>query len=209
MTEAASRDRSAPRARGRFAAVAATVILLATPVAGRASGFGPMGGHLSLGYGQLMISGAPGGSISFTAGVELPVRPTFKAGIDLGYALLGSSTVDRGSLSANVSYSAFEAVAFAHWLPRHLGPVGRVSVGPLLMAAHADISAAAGGAGFGDLAVGGTAPGLAGEVTLISRSNLPSGSAPPVRVGLQLGGHVGFVRHETWTLLSARLTFHY
>lgn len=209
MTDDQRRARSMVRASGGIASVAATMILLALPAAVRASALGQLGGHLAVGYGQLVISGAPGGSISFTGGMDLPVRPTLRVGVDLGYHLLGSSTVDRGSLSANVSYSAFEAVAFAHWLPRHLGPVGRVSVGPMLMAAHADISAAAGGAGFSDLAVGETAPGVAGEVTLISHANRPTGNAPPVRVGFQLGGRLGFVGHENWTLLSGRLTVHY
>lgn len=209
MTEATSRIRSTMPACLRIVLAVAAVLLLGTPAAGRAAALGRMGGHLSVGYGQLTIAGAPGGSISFTAGVDLPLRPTLKAGIDLGYDLLGSNTVDRGSLSATVSYSTFEAVAFVHWLPQHLGPVGRVSVGPMLMAAHADISAAAGGAGFSDLAVGETAPGVAGEITLISHSVPASGKAPPVRVGLQLGGREGFLSDETWTVFSARLTIHY
>jgi hypothetical protein len=209
MTEATHRDRPALRDRSRIALAAAVLTLLAAPTTGRATALGLLGGHLSVGYAQLAIGGAPAGSISFTGGMDLPVRPTLKAGIDLGYDLLGSHAVDRGSLSANVSYSAFEAVAFAHWLPEHLGPIGRVSVGPMLMAAHADIAAAAGGAGFSDLAVGETAPGVAGEVTLISRANLPSGSTPPVRLGFQMGGRAAFLRHDTWTVLSARLTIHY
>jgi hypothetical protein len=87
--------------------------------------------------------------------------------------------------------------------------VGRVSAGPLLLAAHADISAAAGGAGFSDLAVGETVPGVAGEVTFIGHKNQPSGEPPPVRLGFQLGGRVGFLSEETWTVLSARFTIHY
>jgi hypothetical protein len=158
---------------------------------------------MSLGYAQLMIADAPGGSISFTGGVDLPLRPTLRLGTDLGYDLLGSRSVERGSLSANVTYSAFEAVLFAHWIPARLGPLGRLSVGPMLLVAHADISAAAGGAGFSDLAVGETAPGAALDATFISRS------ASPVHLGLQLGARAAFLADETWTLLSARLAVHY
>ena len=183
------------------AAVSLALALSATP--GRCSGLGRLAGHLSVGYGQLMISGGPAGSISFTGGVDYPVARPLRLGIDVGYDLLGTRSVDRGSLGANIDYSAFEAVAFAHWIPDHLGPIGRISLGPMLMAAHGDISAAAGGAGFSDLAVGETAPGGAAEVTFISRSSAP------VRAGLQLGARVAGLEHETWTVLSARVTVHY
>jgi hypothetical protein len=189
--------------------VATALILLATSGVARASILENLAGHLSVGYGKLVTSGAPGGSVSFTGGLDLPVTKTFRAGLDLGYNLLGSNTEVRGSLSATVSYSAFEAVAFMHWLPQHLGPIGRVSLGPMLLAAHADLSAAAGGAGFSDLAVGETAPGGAAEITFIGHKNRPSGEPPPVRAGFQLGGRVGFLTDETWTVLSARFTVHY
>jgi hypothetical protein len=203
------RGRRAGLALGRIVGAAVAVILLAVPAPGRSATLERLGGHVSVGYGQLMLAHAPGGSISFTGGLDLPVRPTARVGIDIGYDLMGTKSVDRGSLNATVSYSAFEAVAFAHWLPRNLGPVGRVSAGPMLMAAHADISAAAGGAGFSDLAVSETAPGFAGEITLSSHSNPPLGHAPPVRLGLQLGGRAGYLRHQTWTVLSARFSVHY
>lgn len=193
----------------RNLSVAAALLLFAIPGVARASTLQDVAGHLSVGYGKLVSAGAPGGSVSFTGGMDVPVSKTFRAGIDLGYDLLGSNTAIRGSLSANVSYSAFEAVAFVHWLPEHLGPIGRISAGPLLLAAHADLSAAAGGAGFSDLAVGETAPGGAAEITFIGHKNRPSGEPPPVRAGFQLGGRAGFLRHQTWTLLSARFTVHF
>ena len=185
------------------AAGAACLVLAAAAGPGRASAIERFGGHLSVGYGQLMISDGPGGSISFTGGVDYPVASALRVGIDVGYDLLGTRSVERGSLGANVDYSAFEAVAFAHWTPQHLGPIGRLSLGPMLMAAHGDISAAAGGAGFSDLAVGETAPGAAAEATFISRG------ASPVRVGLQLGARIAALEHENWTVLSARVAFHY
>jgi hypothetical protein len=187
---------------GRAAILAVAMLPLGGAMA-RASGITPFGGHMSVGYGQLMISGAPGGSVSFSGGVDYPVVPSLRLGIDVGYDLLGSSSVDRGSLSATVSYSAFELVGFAHWLPTHLGPLHRVSVGPMLMAAHGDLSAAAGGAGFSDLAVAETAPGAALQLTAMP------GKPSPVRVGLELGARVGFLKSENWTVLSARLSLHY
>jgi len=48
-----------------------------------------------------------------------------------------------------------------------------------------------------------TAPGAALELTAMS------GKPSPVRVGLQLGGRVGFVQGENWTILSARLSLLY
>jgi len=197
------------RAKARIPSAAVALILLILAGTSRASTFEELAGHLSVGYGKLLTSGAPGGSVSFTGGMDLPVTETFRAGVDLGYDLLGANTSVRGSLSANISYSAFEAVAFVHWLPRNLGPIGRISAGPLLLAAHADLSAAAGGAGFSDLAVGETAPGGAAEITFIGHGNRPSGEPPPVRAGFQLGARAGFLRRETWTLLSARFTVHY
>ncbi len=182
---------------------AAILVLLAMPRGAGARALESVQGHVAVGYAQLFIADAPGGSVSFTGGVDFPVATRFRAGLDIGYHLLGSRTVERGSLSTNVSYSAFEAAAFAHWLPEHLGPVGRVSLGPALVAAHADLSSAGGGAGFSDLAVGETAPGFAGEVTFISRA------PTPVRLGLQLGALVGYLTDETWTTLSARVTVHY
>ena len=209
MIAAPSPIAGAVRAPSRIPIAAAALILLAIPTMAHASALDRLGGHLSVGYGKLVSSGSPGGSVSFTGGMDIPLSRTFRAGVDLGYDLLGSSTAVRGSLSATVSYSAFEAAVLVHWLPQNLGPLGRVTAGPVLLAAHADIAAAAGGAGFSDLAVGETAPGVAGEVTFIGRGDQPTGKTPPVRLGLQLGGRAGFLRHQTWTVLSARFTVHY
>ena len=160
-------------------------------------------GHLALGYSQLVTSGAPGGSLSITGGADLPLRPTLRAGIDLGYHLLGSRAVARGSLSANVSYAAVEAAAFAHWLPAHLGPVTRISLGPGMIAAHADLTASAGGAGFSDLAVDEAAPAVMFEAAAVRRA--PS----PVKIGFQVGALTAFLRGTTWNVFSARAVFQY
>ena len=185
------------------AATALLALALALPRGAGAGAIQVVQGHLSLGYAQLFIADAPGGNLSITGGVDFPIARRLRAGIDLGYSLLGSRAVERGSLSTNVNYSALQGVAFAHWIPERLGPVGRISLGPALVNAHADLTSAAGGAGFSDLAVFETAPGVAVEVSFISRK--PS----PVRVGLQLGYLAVFLNDEDWSLGSARITIHY
>ena len=194
---------AATRNGWRWMAATVLLALLALPRGAAAGAIQVVQGHLSLGYAQLFIADAPGGNLSITGGVDFPITRRLRAGIDLGYSLLGSRAVERGSLSTNVNYSALQGVAFAHWIPEHLGPVGRISLGPALVNAHADLSAAAGGAGFSDLAVFETAPGVAAEVSFISRK------ATPVRVGLQLGYMGVFLSDEDWSLASARVTIHY
>jgi hypothetical protein len=159
-------------------------------------------GHLSIGYAKLLADQAPGGSFSVAAGVDLPVAPALRIGPAVGLHLLGSRTVVRGSLVATVDYTTFEAVLFAHWVPP-AGPVGRVSVGPALISARAELSTSGGGAAFSDLAVEEYAPGVALDATVISRH------ASPVRVGLELGGRIGFLAGDDWKIASARLAFHY
>jgi hypothetical protein len=182
-------------------------ILLALLLVPAGAAAGPrleqMEGHLSLGWTKLFITDGPGGSISLAAGVDYPLARALRAGLDIGYDLLGSRTEQRGSLFGSVDYSAFQAVAFLHWSPEHLGPVRRVSLGPMLLNAHGDLSVTGGGAAFGDLAVSQTAGGVAAQVTIMQ-------SKPaPVRLGLELGGRTAFLPGEDWTLMGARVTVHY
>lgn len=160
-------------------------------------------GHVSLGYAKLFVADAPGGSLSITGGLDHPLWRDVRIGAGLGFHLLGSRTETRGSLFANVDYSVFEAVLFAHWAPPGLGPVGRISAGPALISARAELSTAGGGAAFSDLAVEEVAGGFALDATLIQKR------PAPVRVGLELGTRVAFLSAETWTLGTARVTFHY
>jgi hypothetical protein len=164
---------------------------------------GEMGGHLSVGYAKLFITPSPGGSISMGAGLDYPVARTLRAGLDIGYDLFGSRSVQRGSQFATVDYSAFQAIALLHWLPQRLGPIRRVSVGPGVVSAHGDLSVTAGGATFSDLAVGQSAGAAAAQITL-----MPARPAP-VKVGLELGARVAFLPGPDWTILGARVTVHY
>ena len=194
------------RSAARLMVAAGATLLLTAPPAGAADGgswLDTVGGHLSVGYAKLFIADAPGGSISLGGGVDLPVVPRWRAGVELGYHLLGSRTLERGSLLATVDYSVFEAIAFAHWLPQNLGPIGQVSLGPALIAAKGELSSSGGGAGFSDVAVSEIAPGAALDVTLMPHSS------SPVRVGLELGARVAFLTDDTWSLATARVTAHF
>ena len=177
--------------------------LLLSARAADASAVEKFNGHLSVGYAKLLIGAAPAGSFSAAGGVDYSMNRDLRVGLGVGYHLLGSRTVPRGSFVAGVDYSMFEAVLFAHWLPQHLGPVGRISAGPALLSARAELSTSGGSLAFTDLAVEKMAPGAALDVTLISRSSAP------VRVGLELGSRVAFMEPENWSLVSARLAFHY
>src|SRR5262245_24478128 len=78
--------------------VAAIALAAGTATAGPK--LADMRGHLVLGYAQLFTEDSPGGSLSAGAGVDLPVTGSLRAGIDVGYHLLGSRTLEQGSLSS-------------------------------------------------------------------------------------------------------------
>jgi hypothetical protein len=188
----------------RGSAIATTLagLVLAATAAHADSWVDPLRGHLSFGYAKLFIPGAPGGSLSFSAGVDHPISSTVRAGIDVDFSLLGTNTVDRGSLVADVDYSTIEVLAMVHWRPAWHIPIGRLSAGAGVMGARAAVNSS-GAAEFQDLPVSDAAPALAAEATLIGRSNAP------VHVGLETGVHVGFVTDQPWTVWDLRLAIHY
>ena len=170
-------------------------------------------GHLGFGYAKVFVTDrdiravkakfSPGGSLAVAGGMDYPIGGNFRAGIDVGYDLLGSRTVERGSLLATVDYSVFEAIAFLHWHPEHAGPLARISAGPALLSARAELSTSGGGAAFSDLAVEEAGLGWAADATFMS-------SKPaPVRPALQVGMRVGFLEDQHWHLFTARLGVHF
>ena len=177
-------------------------LLLVSATACAAARVGELGGHFSIGYAKLVTTDAPGGSISMGAGLDYPLVRTLRAGLDLGYDLLGSSTYPRDGNSATVDYSAFEVTAFLHWLPER-GPVRRVSLGPALVNGQRVLSTTSGAAGFDDLAGPVTAGAVAAQITLMKVK------PAPVKLGLELGGRLAFMAGDDWTLLSVRATVHY
>jgi hypothetical protein len=182
-------------------AIAAGLVLVAA--AARADSWvTPFRGHISFGYAKLFIPDAPAGSLSFSGGIDHPISKTVRAGLDVDFSLLGTNTVDRGSLVADVDYSTIEILAMFHWQPSWPGPLGRLSVGGGVMGARSTVNSS-GAAEFQDLAVSQAAPAVAAEATLISRSS------SPVKVGLETGVHTGFVTDQTWTVWDIRLAIHY
>jgi hypothetical protein len=187
------------------------------PHVAHASMLSEMGGHMTVGYAKLFTDQSPSGSLSFSGGFDVPVTDTFRGGLGIGFSLLGTRNEIRGSLSATVDYSTFEALAYGHWMARGLGPVERLSLGAGLMSARAEISSAGGGAAFFDLAREELVPAIALEATLMPRG------ASPVRAGLEIGTRIGFLSNldigatpgrepinaETWDVASARLAIYY
>jgi hypothetical protein len=164
----------------------------------------PLRGHLALGYSQLFVTDAPGGSISFAGGIDAPVAPSLRAGVEIGFDLLGSRTarLDSSTVVADLDYSAFEAIAMLHWQPSFPGPLGRLSVGAGLFGAKAALSSLA-AAQYEHLAVAETVPGFAATATFVQRR------PALVRVGFEAGVRVILVPEEWWTIAHARLAFHF
>lgn len=177
-------------------AVTLAALLLAGPT--HASPFRDLGGHLSAGYGKLFTEDeSPSGSLSVGAGLDVPLAAGFRAGIEIGFHLLGSRTVERGSLLASIDYTVLEAALLAHWSPR-LGVLQRVSLGPALLAARGELSTAGAGVGFSDLAVEETAPGFAAAVTV------GSSREAAVRLGVEVAVRQGYLEDDTWTIATLR-----
>jgi hypothetical protein len=188
----------------RLACLGALTLLLAAPADAA------MRGHLSLGYGKLFITDskneddeAPGGSLSVAAGLDFPLAGDFRIGGEVGFHLLGGRTLTEGSLVANIDYSVAELSALVHWEPHGLGPVARISAGPTLTSARADLSSSGGGITFSDFAVEEIAGGFATSVTLMQQK------AAPVRAGVEIGARTSYLPDATWIVATARLAIHY
>ncbi|MGH7731322.1 MAG: hypothetical protein ACRENJ_08740 [Candidatus Eiseniibacteriota bacterium] len=168
--------------------------------------FDDLNGHLAIGFTHLFSSdttATPGGSISIGGGVDVPLGGRLRAGVDVGYHLLGSRTLAQGSLTSGLDYSVFEALALLHWSPLDRGPELIVSGGPGLFAARASLAATSVGATFSSLAIEETRAGAALALAVTRRR--PS----PVRVGFELGLRVVPLESTTWTLTSARIVMRY
>lgn len=177
--------------------------VLAVPAHAGAIRLEPWRGHVSFGYGYLISDEfSPGGSFSVAGGVDYPVGPHLRLGPVLGFTLLGSHEVTRGSVTAGLDYSLMEGALQLHWLPAK-GFVTRVSIGPGLAAARSSLQVGGGGAAFLDLAVDEVKPALALDVTAIPRK------MEVVGVGLEVGVRIVPVERVTWTLVTGRFTIHY
>jgi hypothetical protein len=182
--------------------LAAALAIATSPSSARAFEWSRVQAHTTFGYGRLTKSHPTGGSIGLTVGFEHPIRPGLDAGIDLGLYLYGNRTVERGSLNATVDYGTQDIVLFTHWQTK-LGPLTRISIGPGLTHARAELSVSAGGAAFLDLAVDELAPTAAVDLTMIRRR------PAPVRVGFVAGYRGIFLDEEDWHQFSVRVALHY
>ncbi len=168
--------------------------------------FADVNGHLAIGFARLSSSdttSTPGGSISIGGGLDVPLGGRLRAGLDLGYHLLGSRTLVQGTLSSGLDYSVFEMLALLHWTPLDRGPQLVVSGGPGLFSARASLAPTSVGATFSSQAIEQTRAGVALSLTATRRR--PS----PVRVGLELGVRIVPLESTTWTLASARIAMRY
>jgi hypothetical protein len=188
----------------RILALAAALALM---TAAMPSAAGPkladVRGHVFLGYSKLFDATAPGGSLSIGAGVEQPVSRRLRAGVDVGYHLLGSRTLKQGSLSTGLDFSVVEALAQLYWSPGGRGAWATLSGGPGLFMARANLGSSSVGASFSSDAVEQTRLGLALGVTAS-----PS-SAAPVRMGLHAGLRLIPLESSTWTIATARVAILY
>jgi hypothetical protein len=163
----------------------------------------PWRGHVSIGYGYLFSDSlSPGGSISVAGGVDYPLGERWRLGPVLGIALLGSSDVTRGSVTAGLDYSFLDVALQLHWMPAS-GPITRVSLGPGVASARSALQVGAGGAGFLDLAVDEIQPEVAFDVSSVPRR------MKIVAVGIEAGLRFVPVERVNWTVTTVRLTIHY
>ena len=193
---------SRSRRLGMACAVLATAMSLGEP-ARAGIHLEPWRGHVSMGYGYLFSDSlSPGGSISVAGGVDYPVATRWRVGPVIGIALLGSTDVTRGSVTAGLDYSMLDVALQAHWLPAS-GPITRLSLGPGVASARSALQVGAGGAGFLDLAVDELQPEIAFDVSTTPRSQ------HIVAVGLEAGVRFVPVERVNWTVTTIRLTIHY
>ena len=190
----------------RIAAVALVAAALAAgaPHARAAMRLDAWRGHVAIGFAHVVADSLdPPGSLSFSAGVDYPLAKGWRVGPTITLSLLGSSNLTRGSITAGLDYSMFDAALLFTRTPAH-GPVARWSVGPGVASPQVALTLAAGGAGFRDVALGEIRPELAADASFLPRR------MTIVAVGGELSARVVPIPgRATWNLLAARLAIHY
>ncbi len=160
-------------------------------------------GHLSFGYAKLVSDSlAPAGSLSVAAGLEYPLRPNWRLGPTASFNLLGSSTTKRGSVTAGIDYSVVDVAFMATYFPKRTW-VSRVSFGPGVASAHADLAVSAGGAAFRDLAVAQGTPEFALDVTMMPRR------MQVVGIGAEFGTRILPTDPGVWSVWTGRVAIHF
>jgi hypothetical protein len=190
--------------RGPILLLAAAWLLAPTPA--RALDLADVQGHLALGFAHLATSDTtdtPAGSLTIGGGVDIPVGGRFRAGIDIGYHLLGSKTLEQGSLTSGIDYGVFEVLALAHWSPLSSGPDLIISGGPGFFSSKAELAATSIGAAFTPFAVNEKGAGAALTLTVARRK------ATPVRAGIEASYRWIPLETSTWSVYSARIVVRY
>ena len=160
-------------------------------------------GHLAFGYAKVFSDTlAPAGSLSVAAGIAYPVRERWLVGPTMSFNLLGSSSTKRGSVTAGLDYSMVDVALMATYLPTRTW-CSRVSFGPGIASAHADLAVAAGGAAFRDLAVFQASPEFALDAALMPRR------MKIVAIGAELGARILPTDQGVWSIVTARLAIHF
>lgn len=160
-------------------------------------------GHVAFGYAKVFSDTlAPAGSLSVAAGIAYPVRERWLVGPTMSFNLLGSSSAKRGSVTAGLDYSMVDVALMATYLPARTW-CSRVSFGPGIASAHADLAVAAGGAAFRDLAVFQASPEFAIDAALMPRR------MKVVAIGAELGARILPTDQGAWSILTARLAIHF
>lgn len=157
-----------------------------------------MRGQVAFGYSRLQgADQSPAGSIGVLVGVDHPLSGAWRIGPAVSFSLLGSTQVERDGVPAGIDHSMLDGALLVH-RDFARGPLRRVSFGPGLASARAELQVAGGGAGLSDLAVGEVRPCAAFEALFAPRT------ASGVSVGAGLGVRVVPLRDLTWTVFSAR-----
>jgi hypothetical protein len=181
-------------------AAVALVLAAAAPV--HAGVFTGMRGHIGLGYAKLITADGPGGSIGGAVGLDVPVRPTVRAGLEIAASLLGTRMVEDSAQVAELDYNLLELLALVHWRPSGLGPIGRVSVGGGVFGPRVDQSSAA-PVSFEGYTLRGARAGLAAGISFMPHDERP------LAAGIELGTRWVFVPGDDWLVAHVRFVVHY
>lgn len=168
-----------------------------------AGGLAAWQGHIEFGYSLLAgAAESPPGSIGLLIGVDRPLTGPWRIGPSISYSLLGSTQIVRDDVPAGLDHSMFDGALLLHRTFTR-GPLVRLSAGPGLASARAELQVAGGGAGFADDAVGEVRPCAAFEALFAPRT------ASGVSVGASLGARVVPLESRTWSVWSVRIAISY
>jgi len=188
--------------RGAIVAACVFALALAGAPAARAGAFAGMRGHIGIGYSKLLTADGPSGSMGGAVGLDLPVKPNLRAGIEIGASLLGTRTVEDSAQVAELDYNLLEVLAMVHWRPTGWGPIGRVSLGGGVYGPRIDQSSSA-PVSFESYTLRGAHPGLAAGVSFMPHDERP------LAAGIELGTRWVFVPGDDWLVAHVRFVVHY